>query len=30
MVSVKLALKKEVFVKDIFCWTNSQVALWWI
>ena len=30
MVSVKLAVEKEVFVKKIFCWTDSQIALWWI
>ena len=30
VVSVKLAVKKEASVKDIFCWTDSQVALWWI
>ena len=30
MVSVKLAVKKEVSVKNIFCWTDSQIALSWI
>ena len=30
MVSVKLAVEKEVSVKNIFCWTDSQIALWWI
>ena len=30
MVSVKLAVEKEVSVKNIFCGTNSQIALWWI
>ena len=30
MVSVKLAVEKEVSVKNIFCWTNSQIVLWWI
>ena len=28
MVSVKLAVEKEVSVKNIFCWTNSQIPLW--
>ena len=30
MVSVKLAVEKEVSVKNIFCWTDSQITLWWI
>ena len=30
MVSVKLAMEKEVSVKNNFCWTDSQIALWWI
>ena len=30
MVSVKLAVEKEVSEKNIFCWTDSQIALWWI
>ena len=30
MVSVKLAVEKMVSVKNIFSWTDSQIALWWI
>ena len=30
MVFVKLAVEKEVFVKNIFCRTDLQIALWWI
>ena len=30
MVSVVEAVKGEVNVKDIFCWTDSQIAIWWI
>ena len=30
MVSVKLAVEKEVSVKNNFCLTDSQIALWWI
>ena len=30
MVSVKLAVEKEVCVKNVFCLTDSQIALWWI
>ena len=30
MVSAKLAVEKEVSVKNIFCWTDSQIGLWWI
>ena len=30
MVSMKLAVEKEVSVKNIFCRTDSQIALWWI
>ena len=30
MVSVKLAVEKVVSVKNIFSWTDSQIALWWI
>ena len=30
MVSVKLAVEKEVSVRKIFCWPDSQIALWWI
>ena len=30
MVSVKLAIEKEDSVKKIFCWPDSQIALWWI
>ena len=30
MVSVKLAVEKEVSVKKSFCWMDSQIALWWI
>ena len=30
MVSVKLAVEKEFSVKNIFCWTDLQIALWWI
>ena len=29
-VSVKLAVEKEVSVKRIFCWADSQIALRWI
>ena len=28
MVSVKLEVENEVSVKNIFCWTDSQIALW--
>ena len=30
MVCVKLAVEKEVSVKNSFCWTDSQIALRWI
>ena len=30
MVSVKLAVEKEVSVKNIFCRTDLQIVLWWI
>ena len=29
MVSVKLAVEKEVSVKKIFCWTDLQTTLWY-
>lgn len=30
MVSRKLAVEKEVSAIKIFCWTDSQIVLWWI
>ena len=30
MSSVVEAVKSEVMLKDIFCWTDSQIAIWWI
>ena len=30
MVSVKLAVEKEVSIKNSFCQTDLQIALWWI
>ena len=30
MVSVVDVVKSEVSVKDVICWTDSQIAIWWI
>ena len=30
MVSVKLAVEKEVSVKEDFFWMDSHIVLWWI
>ena len=30
MASVVDAVKSEVSLKDIICWTDSQIAIWWI
>ena len=30
MASVVNAVKSEVSLKDIICWTDSQIAIWWI
>ena len=30
VISVVDAVKSEVRIKDIFCWSESQIAIWWI